>query len=79
MSSGSTNQSKGSSIFSGLNQIFSKLTTETEGWYLSFTENDDKSPEEKYSNLLIAKLYKKETKMEKLLSIILKYMQDGEI
>jgi hypothetical protein len=44
MSSGSTNQSKGSSIFSGLTQMFSKLTTETEGWYLSFTENDETCP-----------------------------------
>ena len=46
MSSGSsTNQSKSSNIFSGITQIFSKLTTETEGWYLNFTENDDNRPE----------------------------------
>jgi hypothetical protein len=37
MSSGSTNQSKNSNIFSGITQMFSKLTTETEGWYLNFT------------------------------------------
>jgi hypothetical protein len=45
MSSGSTNQSKSSSIFSGLTQMFSKLTTETEGWYLNFIENDENCPE----------------------------------
>lgn len=44
MNSGSTAQSKGSSIFSGLTQMFSKLTTETESWYLNFTENDDNRP-----------------------------------
>jgi hypothetical protein len=29
MSSGSTNQSKGNTLFSGITQMFSKLTTET--------------------------------------------------
>jgi hypothetical protein len=54
--------------------MFSKLTTETESWYLNFTENDEKAPEEKYLNLLLSKLYKKETKLEKLQSVILKYV-----
>jgi hypothetical protein len=45
LNSGSTAQSKSGGIFSGLTQMFSKLTTETESWYLNFTENDDSAPE----------------------------------
>ena len=63
MSSGSTNQSKGNNIFSGLTEMFSKLTTETESWYLNFTENDAKLPDEKYLNLMVGKLYRKEAKL----------------
>jgi hypothetical protein len=74
-SGGSTNQSKGNNILSGLTQMFSKLTTETESWYLSFTENDENAPEEKYLNLMVGKLYKKEAKLEKLLSVITKYLR----
>ncbi len=59
--------------------MFSKLTTETEGWYLSFTENDENRPEEKYLNLIINKLYKKEAKIDKLQSVILKYLQQGAL
>ena len=63
MSSGSTNQSKGGNIFSGITQMFSKLTTETESWYLNFTENDNNTPDEKYLNQMVSKLYKKEGKL----------------
>ena len=55
--------------------MFSKLTTETESWYLNFTENDDSAPEEKYLNLIVNKLFKKETKLEKLHLVMLKYLQ----
>jgi len=45
LSTGSSSQNKSSNtLFSGLTQMFSKLTTETEGWYLSFTENDNNRP-----------------------------------
>lgn len=40
----SANQIKGSTIFSGITQMLSKLTTETEGWYLNYTENDSNRP-----------------------------------
>lgn len=43
--------------------MFSKLTTETESWYLSYTENDLNPPEEKYLNMMVSKLYKKEGKL----------------
>ena len=79
MSSGSTNQSKGNNIFSGLTEMFSKLTTETESWYLNFTENDATLPDEKYLNLMVGKLYKKEAKLEKLQTVLLKYLQLGKI
>ena len=43
--------------------MFSKLTTETESWYLNFTENDNNTPDEKYLNQMVSKLYKKEGKL----------------
>jgi hypothetical protein len=41
---------------------------------LNYTENDSNRPEEKYLNLIIVKLYKKETKLDKLVNVILKYV-----
>jgi serine/threonine protein kinase len=68
------NAKKGANgILDNISTAFSKMMNDSEGWFLNYVEDDDRAPNEKYTDNILMKIYKNEEKADKLSTIMQKY------
>lgn len=55
-----------------MKRIYSQMTTETEGWIVSFIEDSEEAPNLKFNRSIISKCWEKRYKVEKFYEILWK-------
>ena len=55
-----------SSFFDKIRKIYNQMTTQTEGWILSFIEDNQEAPNLKFNRSIISKCWEKRYKIEKV-------------
>ena len=64
--SNSDNKSSGFQFFDGIQKFFNKLTKETEGSFLKYTESNHYKPEEKNFIQIVSKIHKEDDRIHRL-------------
>ena len=71
-------KTEGFKIFTDIEKFFSKLTKESEGAFLKFTEANCETPDPQQLKNILTKIYAEEAKTKKVLKIIERYVEKAE-
>ena len=59
-----------------IKRLYNQITTETEGWIISFIEDNEEAPNLKFNRSIISKCWEKRYKVEKFYNILWRFSEE---